>query len=396
MKRFFWGALVVIYIVISSFVTSCLLNFNDYNVTEFSKKVLFVVKKDGEFKNSKKGDLLVLEKSSNFNEGDLILYYDTYDRVTDIKEASVRGMEKITDKETTFELDNGKYLSQEYVIGKMSDSHRYSKVGYVLDVLESKWGFLFIIVLPMFVLLLYEIRLLFGYFKPKKKRKRKKKRGKKNRRIKKKAIIIAVIILLTLIVVFLCFYNSHITNIYITGNKYLSDEEIIKMADLEDYPNIFKANSVSIKLDLEKNIYIRKATVYKKGIFNQVYITIYENYPLFIYHDKTYLYDGKTIDEVKIAPTLTNDIDDSIYDEFIKCMQKVDIDILERISEIKYDPNDVDKERFYLTMNDGIYVYVTLNKFDKINDYDDIVSTLQDKKGILYLDNGEYFEVFKN
>lgn len=225
---------------------------------------------------------------------------------------------------------------------------------------------------------------------------KKKKRGKKNRRIKKKAIIIAVIILLTLIVVFLCFYNSHITNIYITGNKYLSDEEIIKMADLEDYPNIFKANSVSIKLDLEKNIYIRKATVYKKGIFNQVYITIYENYPLFIYHDKTYLYDGKTIDEVKIAPTLTNDIDDSIYDEFIKCMQKVDIDILERISEIKYDPNDVDKERFYLTMNDGIYVYVTLNKFDKINDYDDIVSTLQDKKGILYLDNGEYFEVFKN
>ena len=77
-------------------------------------------------------------------------------------------------------------------------------------------------------------------------------------------------------------------------------------------------------------------------------------------------------------------------------MQRVDIDILERISEIKYDPNDVDKERFYLTMNDGIYVYVTLNKFDKINDYDDIVSTLQDKKGILYLDNGEYFEVFKN
>ena len=225
---------------------------------------------------------------------------------------------------------------------------------------------------------------------------KKKKRGKKNRRIKKKAIIIAVIILLTLIAAYLYFYNSHITNIYITGNKYLSDEEIIKMADLEDYPNIFKANSVSIQLDLEKNIYIRKAKVYKKGIFNQVYITIYENYPLFIYHDKTYLYDGKTIDEAKIAPTLTNDIDDSIYDEFIKCMQRVDIDILERISEIKYDPNDVDKERFYLTMNDGIYVYVTLNKFDKINDYDDIVSTLQDKKGILYLDNGEYFEVFKN
>lgn len=225
---------------------------------------------------------------------------------------------------------------------------------------------------------------------------KKKKRGKKNRRIKKKAIIIAVIILLTSIAAFLYFYNSHITNIYITGNKHLSDEEIIKMADLEDYPSIFKANSVSIKLDLEKNIYIRKAKVYKKGIFNQVYITIYENYPLFIYHDKTYLYDGKTIDEVKIVPIVSNDIEASVYDEFFKCMQRVDIDILERISEIKYDPNDVDKERFYLTMNDGIYVYVTLNKFVKINDYDDIVSTLPNEKGVLYLDSGEYFEVFKN
>ena len=47
-------------------------------------------------------------------------------------------------------------------------------------------------------------------------------------------------------------------------------------------------------------------------------------------------------------------------------------------------------------MNDGIYVYLTLSKFDKINDYDEIVSTLGDKKGILYLDSGEYFEIFKN
>ena len=69
-------------------------------------------------------------------------------------------------------------------------------------------------------------------------------------------------------------------------------------------------------------------------------------------------------------------------------------DILIRISEIKYDPNDIDNERFYLTMNDGNYVYLTLNKFDKINNYLEIVKTFNNKKGILYLDSGEYFEIF--
>lgn len=226
---------------------------------------------------------------------------------------------------------------------------------------------------------------------------KKKKKGKKaHRRVKKKAIFVSVLILLFSSFVFLYIFTSPITNIYIKGNNYLSDEEIIKIANLEKYPSIIHSTSLSIKSKLEKNNYIRKSNVYKKGLFNQIYITVYENYPLFIYHDKVYLYDGKTIDEDKIVPIVTNDIDDSVYNEFLECMRQVDIDVLERISEIKYDPDDVDKERFYLTMNDGIYVYLTLNKFDKINDYDDIVSTLQNKKGILYLNSGEYFEVFKN
>ena len=104
----------------------------------------------------------------------------------------------------------------------------------------------------------------------------------------------------------------------------------------------------------------------------------------------------KLTEDTYIVPIITNDIPDNIYDSFVSAMRKVDLDILERISEIKYDSNGIDNERFNLTMNDGIYVYLTLSKFDKINDYETIVSTLGDKKGILYLDSGEYFETFKN
>ena len=74
-------------------------------------------------------------------------------------------------------------------------------------------------------------------------------------------------------------------------------------------------------------------------------------------------------------------------------MQKVNIDILNRISEIKYDPNDVDQERFYLIMNDGNKVYLTIKKFLLINNYIDIVKKFNNAKGIIYLDSGEYFDV---
>ena len=44
-------------------------------------------------------------------------------------------------------------------------------------------------------------------------------------------------------------------------------------------------------------------------------------------------------------------------------------------------------------MNDGNQVYVTVSKLDVLNKYIDIIKKLDNKKGILYLDSGNYFEV---
>ena len=48
------------------------------------------------------------------------------------------------------------------------------------------------------------------------------------------------------------------------------------------------------------------------------------------------------------------------------------------------------KKDFY-SMNDGNYVYVTLTKLSKINEYKSIIESVENKKGILYLDYGNYF-----
>ena len=80
-----------------------------------------------------------------------------------------------------------------------------------------------------------------------------------------------------------------------------------------------------------------------------------------------------------------------LFKKFLKKFNLVDKDTLLNISEIKYEPNDIDKERFLLSMNDGNYVYVTMSKFNAINNYLEISKTLGEKNGILYLDYGNYF-----
>ena len=44
-------------------------------------------------------------------------------------------------------------------------------------------------------------------------------------------------------------------------------------------------------------------------------------------------------------------------------------------------------------MVDSNYVYITLSKIDKLNKYNLIVNELDNKKGIIYLDSGDYLEI---
>ena len=131
--------------------------------------------------------------------------------------------------------------------------------------------------------------------------------------------------------------------------------------------------------------------------FRKIYIKIKENYGLFYNSSikKTIMFNEKKSDITNV-PILVNYVTEKVYDLFVDKMKLLDRDIINRISEIKYDPNSVDEERFLLTMSDGNYVYITLEKIETMNNYVDIIKTFDNKKGILYLDSGEYFEVFEN
>ncbi len=220
-----------------------------------------------------------------------------------------------------------------------------------------------------------------------------KKKNKKRLKIRIDRILIFLFCVAFLILVINMIFNIKIKNIYVSGNYYLKEQEIIEAALISDYPSSLKNSSKTIKKRLLENNLINNANVYKRGI-SRVVIEIEENRPLFYYENikKTVLINGVD-DNTYVVPTVINYITDKYYDSFILEMSKLDINILTRMSEIQFYPNDVDDNRFLITMNDGNYVYVNIETFNKLNKYLTILENLPNKKGILYLDYGNNFEI---
>lgn len=222
------------------------------------------------------------------------------------------------------------------------------------------------------------------------------KRKKVKRRVRFDRIFLFLFILCLLIGCFTFIWNLKISNIYIFNNQYLKDQEIIDFAGISDYPATIQNLSFQIEKKLEQNPFIKEATVTKKW-FTKVYINIVENRPLFFYSNSnsTILLDGTSTETKYSVPTVLNYITDTYFDDFVIEMGKLDSNVLNRISEIKFYPNEVDDNRFLLSMSDGNYVYVNIDTFHKLNKYISILESLPSEKGILYLDYGNNFEIIK-
>lgn len=222
--------------------------------------------------------------------------------------------------------------------------------------------------------------------------------AKKKRKIKYKNIFILLIVLLLISSIVYAILNLKVKNIYVKNNKVLSDQQVIDIALLRDYPKVTTLNEKNIKKVLEENVYIKSVKVKFKKFRQEIDIEVEENRPLLYYlYDDTYLLsDCSAVKDEYILPTLINQTPDTILKKLLKKIDELDDDAAGRISEIRYYPSKVDDELFFLIMNDGNYVYINFNSFNKLNSYADILRSFDNKKGILHLDSGNYLELFKN
>ena len=221
-----------------------------------------------------------------------------------------------------------------------------------------------------------------------------KQKKKKKRRLKISSVFISLFFIFIISIIIYFIRLIPYIGYYIYNNKYYSDEEILDILKLDDNTSYLLTNQVYLNSLVKKNKLIKKIRL-QKTMTLEFKIYVEENRIMFYDTNinKTVLSNGEKID-LKDNDTilLTSKIEDKkLYKKLYTKMDKIDEDIMPIISEIKYDKNDVDDERFLFSMNDGNYVYITLSKMRKINNYGKIVESIKDQKGILYLDYGNYF-----
>ena len=157
--KFILGIVITIYVIVAVGLTFCLLNYNEYNLTVIGKNTFIIVKDDALEPDFKKGDLVVVERNEDaeIEAGDKIFFYNGKEHQVSVNLGDVVNNTKVTEKESTFTIEGNLKVSSRYIIGKAETSKVYSGLGSVLSVLESKWGFLFLIILPVLLMFIYLI-----------------------------------------------------------------------------------------------------------------------------------------------------------------------------------------------------------------------------------------------
>ena len=221
--------------------------------------------------------------------------------------------------------------------------------------------------------------------------------------VKRKKLRVFRLLLLLFIIAIISFFvylyvTTNTQNIIIKGNNYISDEEVLQETDLKNYPSFILTMPSKIQKKLAKNQYIKSVKVRRK-FYHTFEITIKE-YDVLFKNDtlNKYVLDNKqeiTSDLEFRVPRLVNYTPDKKYSSLIENMKSVDKSILGKISEISYQPNEFDKDRFLLLMDDGNSVYLTLTKLEMINYYNEVLGQLEGRRGILYLDSGNHFKIME-
>ena len=161
--------LIGCWFLVAVFVTVCLLSYNSFSVTTLGKNTLLIIDSDEMEPNYLEGDLVIVKRNSDskINVGDEVFYYNAAKNSSVlVLYNTVQSKEEVTKSETTFTLD-GEKVSGQYIIGKAETAKVYHKLGTILGIITSQWGFMFLIIFPTLFAIIYEIMMIITLSKTK-------------------------------------------------------------------------------------------------------------------------------------------------------------------------------------------------------------------------------------
>lgn len=157
-KRIIYGIIIFLYFSFALSMTILLLNYNDYGVTQFGENSLIILTEKVNSKEYKKGDLVIVEQAEleEVKVGETVFTYRADSKGNVHIDFGKVG--KIFKDERAIALENGSNYSEEFIAGKPTKV--YENVGLYLSIIESQWGFLFIVLVPCFLLFIYQVYAL--------------------------------------------------------------------------------------------------------------------------------------------------------------------------------------------------------------------------------------------
>ena len=156
--------IMLLIIIFAIFVTVISLTSDNNKISKIGKYIPLNVKTDSMAPTIREGDFIVMEECdvSKLKEGDVIAFFaNEQDKVIIKTHRIVNIMGEDQNKSFITRGDNNNVddnvpVFPNDVIGKWDDV-RVPKAGKVLDFVTSKLGFLFLIVVPLLILFIYQI-----------------------------------------------------------------------------------------------------------------------------------------------------------------------------------------------------------------------------------------------
>ena len=152
------GVVLIAFFAFAITMTVLMLNVNKYGVTEFEKSVILIIKDKVALEQYKENSVVVVKKLEldQVKTGDEVFVYKVRTDGGVNIEVGIVGEVHLEDEAITYE--NGATYGRKFIIGTADKIHE--NYGKYLGVIMSKWGFLFIVLVPSFLIFVYELYAL--------------------------------------------------------------------------------------------------------------------------------------------------------------------------------------------------------------------------------------------
>ena len=156
--KIIWNVIQVLIIIYVILITSLLFFENNYGFSQFGDYVIYNVNKldSKNMSTVKDGDLLIIKTKKKLKIGDIAYYYTVHNGKYIIVSDVITNIRDDRDNYLyTIGKDVSIVISSTRVIG--DEISTFPLIGKILSVVESMYGFIFLVLLPIMIVFIYQV-----------------------------------------------------------------------------------------------------------------------------------------------------------------------------------------------------------------------------------------------